>query len=98
MKLKYERQFHGKILLYNYTISNILELLMYFLLIKEMKLSNFYIININTFYLENLLNNPCRLSKIKEESSNLGPKLPYLCIFRLSFGKLLKYLKKLRIF
>ena len=35
----------------------------------------------------NILNNSCRISKIKNESLNLGPKLPYLDIFKLTFQK-----------
>ena len=36
---------------------------LYFVLIKESKFSNFYISNITTFYLVNILNNSCNLSK-----------------------------------
>ena len=63
------------------------KLWMYFAPIKESKFSNLFIINITTFYLVNILNNSCKLNQIKQESWNLGPKLPYLGIFRLTFEK-----------
>ena len=46
-----------------------------------------------------MLNNLCRLSKKKYESLNLGPKLPHLGIFTLTFEKkLLSRLKQLLVF
>ena len=71
---------------------------MYFFLIKDSKFSNFYIINMTTFYLVNILNNSCRLSKINQQSLNLGLKLPHLSIFRLIFRKNNSYLKQPYIF
>ena len=38
---------------------------MYFILVKEAKFLNFYIINITSFYLVILLNNSCNLYKMK---------------------------------
>ena len=75
------------------------KLWMYFAPIKESKFSNLFIINITTFYLVNILNTSCKLNQIKQESWNLGPKLPYLGIFRLTFEKrLLANLKQPQIF
>ena len=54
----------------------------------------FYIINITTFYLVNVLNISCRLSKWEKKSLNVGPKLPYLGIL----GWHLKKLKQPWIF
>ena len=73
------------------------KLWIYFVLIKESKFSNYFIINITTFYLVNILNNSCRISKIKNESLNLGPKLSYLG-FKLTFQKKKLYLKQPRFF
>lgn len=59
---------------------------MFFVLIKESQFSNFYVINITFFSLTNILNDSCRLNKMKQEFINLGSKLPYLVsIFRLIF-------------
>ena len=55
---------------------------------KRVEISQiFYIINITSFYLVNILNISCKLNKMKKEFLNLGPKLPYLGIFRLTFAK-----------
>ena len=34
-------------------------------------------VNINSFYVLNILSISCRLKKINEQSLNLGPKLPF---------------------
>ena len=47
----------------------------------------FYIIDITTLYLVNLLSIASMLSKMKSESLNLGPKLCYWSFFRLTFEK-----------
>ena len=46
----------------------------------------------------NILNNSFRISKIKNESLHLGPKLPYLDIFKLTFQKKKLHLKQPRFF
>ena len=53
----------------------------------------FYIIDITTLYLVNLLSIASMLSKMKSESLNLGPKLCYW-----SYFKLMSHLKHSRIF
>ena len=54
-------------------------------LLKKSKFSN--VINISTFYLLNILNISCRLSKMKSESLKLRQKLSYLGIVNLAFEK-----------